>query len=528
MTKSGTAAIWMWGIFPIYLMVLLVISWTSRRRSPTANQYLNASSSLPTWAVALSFLAYNCGSIEILGMSAMAAQYGVQALHFYWIGGIPGLVFMALVVLPLYLRTGARSLPEYFEMRFGPGVRLLSASLSALSTAAFSGVVLYGLAEVLHVFLDWSLLAGTMVSAGIVMAYVLVGGIRATIYTSVFQLCVLIGGLAPLLFVTVHFTPSTFAVRSAKWHLWKPLPLLSPHASLDRFGVALGLGFVISFAYWCTDFVMIQRALAANSYEGARKVPLLAGFGKAIIAFFIVLPGVAAPSLLRGAGTLPFDEMLPRLLRTMYGPVFLAFGAAALLAGLMAGMAGNISGFSALWTEEVYRPRINPGRSERHYLRAGKLSIVFCVLLALAGAYATFFFRDLMEFLQLILALFYAPVFAVVLAGATDKRLRSRGAIAAILGGVLSGTALQGSFWAGCVHFGSQMNANFYTALMEFGVALGICLVSASFRGKESRSPNPLTVIGSDAVSMIRPSGSLILLSTLLLCLCALLNLLWR
>lgn len=525
--KSGTSGLWIWGIFPVYLMGLFIISWASRRRSPTSNQYLNASSSLPTWAVALSFLAYNCGSIEILGMSAMAAQYGVQAFHFYWIGGIPGLVFMALVVLPIYMRTGAHSLPEYFEMRFGPGVRLLSACLSALSTAAFSGVVLYGLAEVLHVLAGWSLLTGTMVSASIVLGYVLLGGIRATVYTSVFQLCVLIGGLAPLLFLTIHFSPATFAQRSARWHLWKPLPLLSPHASLDRFGVSLGLGFVISFAYWCTDFVMIQRALAANTYEGARKVPILAGFGKAFIAFLIVLPGVAAPSLLRGTGAFSFDEVLPRLLKAEYGPALLAFGAAALLAGLMAGMAGNISGFSALWTEEIYRPRINPGQSEAHYVRVGKLSIVFCVLLALAGAYATFFFLDLMEFLQLILALFYAPVFAVVLAGATHKRLRSRGAIAGIVGGVLSGLALQGSFWAGCVPFGSQMTANFYTALMEFGVALGICLLSASLQGGESRSANPLTVIGKDIGSVVRPSRSLILLSALLLCLCALLNLLW-
>ncbi len=524
--KSGTAAIWMWGIFPVYLMVLLVISWTTRRRGLTSNQYFNASSSLPTWAVALSFLAYNCGSIEILGMSAMAAQYGVQAFHFYWIGGIPGLVFMALVVLPIYMRTGARSLPEYFEMRFGPGVRLLSACLSALSTAAFSGVVLYGLAEVLHVLVGWSLLAGAIVSASIVLAYVLSGGIRATVYTSVFQLCVLIGGLAPLLFLTIHFSPATFAQRSARWHLWKPLPLLSPHAALDQCGVALGLGFVISFAYWCTDFVMIQRALAANSYEGARKVPLFAGFGKALIALLIVLPGVAAPSLLRGTGTLSFDEVLPRLMKAAYGPAFLAFGAAALLAGLMAGMAGNISGFSALWTEEIYRPRLNPGRSESHYIRAGRLSMVACVLLALAGAYATFFFRDLMEFLQLILALFYAPVFAVVLAGVTDKRLQSQGAIAAIVGGVLSGLALQGSYWGGCVPFGSQMTANFYTALLEFGVALCICRMSALLT-RESRSPNPLTVLTSDAVSALRPSRSLILWSTLLLALCALLNVLW-
>jgi len=525
--KSGTPDLWMWCMVPAYLMILLFISWKSRRPRPTSNQYLNASSSLPTWAVALSFLAYNCGSIEILGMSAMAAQYGVQALHFYWIGGIPGMVFMALVVLPLYMRTGARSLPEYFEMRFGPDVRLVSACLSALSTAAFSGVTLYGLADMLHVLAGWSLLAGTLVSAGVVLVYVLVGGIRATVYTSVFQLCVLTGGLAPLLFLTVHFTATTFAQRSARWHLWRPLPLVSPHATLDCFGVALGLGFVISFAYWCTDFVMIQRALSAKSFEGARRVPIFAGFGKMMIAFFIVLPGVAAPGLLGGTGSLSFDEVLPRLLKTVYGPALLAFGAAALLAGLMAGMAGNVSGFSALWTEEIYRPRVYPGQSERHYVRVGRLSIVACVLLAFPGAYLTVEFRDLMEFLQLILALFYAPVFAVVLAGAASRQLRSRGAIAGILGGVLSGLALQGSYWAGCMHFGSQMTANFYTALLEFLVALGVCQLSAAFENGEARAANPLTVVSRDLASVIRPSGVLILLSTLLLCLCALLNLLW-
>jgi solute:Na+ symporter, SSS family len=528
MMKSGTPSLWMWSIFPVYLMTLLFISWTSRRRGTTSNQYLNASSSLPAWAVTLSFLACNCGSIEILGMSAMAAQYGVQALHFYWIGGIPGLIFMALVVLPLYLRAGARSLPEYFEMRFGPGVRLVSACLSALSTAAFAGVTLFGLSDMLHVLAGWSMLTGTAVAASVVLVYVLAGGIRAAVYTSVFQWCVLVGGLAPLLFLMAHFMPATFAQRPARWHLWKPLPLLAPHAVLDRFGVVVGLGFVISFAYWCTDFVMIQRALAAKSYEGARRVPLFAGFGKAIIAFFIVLPGVAAPSLLRGAGSLSFDEVLPRLMKAAYGPALLAFGAAALLAGLMAGMAGNVSGFAALCTEEIYRPRLNPGRSERHYVRVGRLSIVACVLLAILGAYATFWFRDLMEFLQLIVALFYAPVFAVVLAGAVNERLRSTGAITGILGGVLAGLALQASFWAGGLHFGSQMTANFYTAVLEFVVALGFCQLSAPRGGVESRLPNPLTVVRNGALSVLRPSRGLILWSTLLLGLCVLLNVLWR
>ncbi len=245
------------------------------------------------------------------------------------------MIFMALVVLPIYMQTGARSLPEFFEMRFGPGVRFISAGISALATAAFSGVTLYGLAQVLHAMIGWSLLAGTILAACVVSVYVLLGGIRSTIYTAVFQLAVLVGGLAPLLFITVHFTQATFVLRAERWHLWRDLPVFSPQATLDRLGVVVGLGFVISFSYWCTDFVMIQRTLSARTVEAARRVPLLAGFGKMFIAFLIVLPAVAAPNLLRGAHSQSFDEVLPRLLSVSYGPALLAFGAAALMAGLM-------------------------------------------------------------------------------------------------------------------------------------------------------------------------------------------------
>ncbi len=295
--KPGILGPWALIVFPAYLGAIILISIISRRRSPTSNEYLNASRSLPTWAAALSFLAYNCGSIEIIGMSAMAAQYGVQALHFYWIGGVPGMVFMGIVVLPLYMKTGARSLPEYLGIRFGPNVRLLNACLSMASTAAFSGVALYAMAHVLHLILGWSLPTGALASALFVLIYIALGGFRATVFTSVFQFFVMIVGIAPLLFLTVHFTATSFALRSDRWHLWRTLNPVSPMAPLDRMGVALGLGFVISFSYWCTDFVMIQRALTARTVEAARRVPLLAGFGKLGIALLVVLPGAAAPSL---------------------------------------------------------------------------------------------------------------------------------------------------------------------------------------------------------------------------------------
>ena len=525
--KSGILGPWGLMIFPLYLMVVMVISLSSRRRWPTSNDYLNASRSLPTWAAALSFLAYNCGSIEVIGMSAMAAQYGVQALHFYWIGGIPGMIFMAIVVLPIYMRTGARSLPQYLGMRFGSGVRLLNACISMVSSVGFAGIALYAMAQVLHVILGWSLLVGALASASVVFAYVLMGGIRATIFTSVFQLFVMIAGLAPLLFLTVHFTSTSFAQRSDRWHLWKPVPILSTHAPLDRIGIVLGLGFVISFSYWCTDFVLIQRALTARTVDAARKAPMLAGFGKMAFALLVVLPGVAAPALLRGRHVTSFDETMPALMSLVFGPTLLALGTAALLASLMAGLAGNVSAFSALWTEEVYRPRLRPDRSEQHYIRVGRLAVLVCFLLAQLAAYATFCFHDLMEFLQLIVALFYAPVFAGVLAGVISKRTTEHGAFAGILLGVFSASALQVSSWLGFLHFGSQMSTNFYAAIFSFSTAMLGCVLYKGPQAEKTEIDCHGIVVDASILSAIRLTPALVVLSSALLLLCLLLNLQW-
>lgn len=203
--RLGKLGPWELMIFPLYLVVIFLIGWISRRRWQTSNEYLNASRSLPTWAVALSVLAYNCGSIEVIGMSAMAAQYGVQALHFYWIGGVPGMIVLGLVILPIYMRTGARSLPQYLGMRFGTKVRLLNAWISLAGTVGFAGVAIYALAQVLRVLLGWDLLIGAFASVFVVLVYVLLGGLRATMFTSVFQLFVMIAGLAPLLFADSAF-----------------------------------------------------------------------------------------------------------------------------------------------------------------------------------------------------------------------------------------------------------------------------------------------------------------------------------
>lgn len=517
---------WGFAAIAIYLAGLALISIFSRRHATIANDYLNATHSLPTWAAALSFLAYNCGSIEIIGMSAMASQYGVQALHFYWIGGIPGMVFFALVVLPVYIRSGARSLPEYLDRRFGPRVRLLNACISMVGTASLAGAALYAIAHVLHVVLGCNLLLGALASAMVVLAYVLLGGIRATIYTSIFQFFVVIAGLFPLLIATFPFRLATFAQRPEDWHLWQSLPVFAPHASLDRLGVAAGLGFVVSFSYWCTDFVVVQRALTARGVEEARKVPVLAGFGKLAIAFLIVLPGAAAPMLLHGAHSASHDETMPALLSLVYGPTLLGLGVAALLSGLMAGFAGNAAGFAAAWTQEIYRVRIRPGRPEQHYIRVGRWAVVMCFLLAGLAAYLAAQFRDLMEFLQLVLSLFYAPLLAAVLAGMFRRRARERDALAGILLGVMTGITLEAFVRLGAIRFGSQMNANFYIAILSFTASMLVVFHAGTRRRQESAAVVELS-FEPMTVSALRPTLTTGVLSVLLLGACLALNLVW-
>lgn len=508
---------------PVYLAAVLGISLLTRRQHPaSANDYLNATHSLSTWTASLAFLAYNCGSIEIVGMSAMAAHYGVQALHFYWIGGIPGMVFLGIVVVPTYVRTGARSLPEFLEIRFGPNLRLLNAVLSMLGTAALAGAALYALAQVMHVALGWSLLAGSVLSASIVMLYVLLGGIRATIYTSIFQFFVMVVGLLPLLVKTAGNIPR-FADRPERWRLWASLPAINPHARLDRFGVIVGLGFVISFSYWCTDFVIVQRTLTARALESARKVPVLAGFGKLLMGFLVVLPGVAAPVYLAHRAQFSYDEAVPQLMRNIYGPTLLGLGVAALLASLMAGFAGNLSGFAAAWTQEVYRARLRPGRGEEHYIAISRWAATGCFLLAALAAWIATQFGDLMEFLQMIVSLFYAPLFAVVLAAFASRRNTDRQACAGVVLGSGTALAIQIAPGHGSL-FGSSMTANFYVAVISFSVAALACVPYG--KSTPAMRPGMVPITGADK-SWLRPSPSLVVLSALLLLSCLVVNLVW-
>ena len=511
---------------PAYFIVNLVIGWLARLRPQNANALLNASRSLPLWVVSASFLAANCGALEIVGLSAMAAQYGVEAFHFYWIGAIPAMVSLSFWMLPVYLRSGVRSIPEFLAVRFGTSVQRMNACLLAAAMLMLAGINLYAMAQVLLAVLSIPFLAGVLASAGVVLLYVLIGGVRATIYTEIFQLIVMAAGLVPLTFRT--FSLVRQHPDGPRWHLWQGQPAFAPKAHLDQFGLVLGLGFVLSFSYWCTDFVLMQRAFASRTEADARQVPLWAGFGKLAFSFIVVLPALIAPRVLPALGvTQRFDQALPRLMTVFYGPTLLGLGLTALASSLMSGFAANISGFSAVWTVDIYRDWLARGHSEAHYIRVGRLSTIAGVLISLAASYVSFSFSNLMDHVQLIFSLFSAPFWAVFLLGLMRRRTNARGALTALGCGLGVAALHHLSVYRGWLHYGSLMSANFHVAVYSFTCALLVGLLLRP--GSDSPDASVDSMPGGVAAPSLegRRPHSLLLLSAALLAICLLLNLLW-
>jgi solute:Na+ symporter, SSS family len=515
-------------VLPLYILATILIGWVSRRRTRRANDFLNASRSLPVWIVAAAFLSANCGALEIVGLSAVAAQYGVGAFHFYWIGAIPGLVFLSGVMIPVYMRSGVKSLPEYLQLRFDSRVRLANASLVLITGTALSGIGLYAMAEVLEVVFGWPFSAGALLASSVVLIYVLLGGLRATIYNEVFQLAVIVAGLLPLLMLKTSVFHTSRSLAGPHWHLWSAVPFFAPRAPLDGLGVTIGLGFVLSFSYWSTDFVMIQRSLAARSVASGRMVPLLAGFGKLGFSMLVVSPALGAAAYLGSRMPASYDETLPTLMAASFQPVLLGLGMTMVLASLMTGLAANVSASSAVWTEEIYRTMLRKTAPEPHYIRIGRIASVVAVALSIAASYLAFYFRDLMEYVQLIFSLFGAPFFAVFALGVFTRRATATGALAGLSSGFLLALTHHALVAAHVLHYGSLMSANFYVAIAGFFTSLLVGL-AASRRADQKPRAETDTLVFNLAAGSLRNPGALwwVMAGTLLLC-CAVLNYMWR
>lgn len=479
-------------IIAIYLSASIVIGYLVRRHADTAQNFLHARGLLPTAVSALAFLAANCGALEIVGISATAAKYGVLALHFYWIGAIPAMIFLALFMMPVYARSGAITVPDFIRLRYDNRTHVLSSICLAAMMILISGISLYAIAAVLHALFGWNFSAVALVAASVVLCYALVGGLRATIYNEILQLGLTVAGLLPLtsaVYKAFHGVDGVMLrMPTAETHLWTTMPWMQPRtATMDIFGVVFGLGFVLSFSYWCTDFVLIQRALTARTVQGAMNTPLIAATFKLVFPWLVIFPGMTAAIFLKGSVSPRFDQALPLLIRHYYGYALMGLGISAILASLMSGLAGNISAFSALWTHDLYHSHLRPGKTDAHYLLAGRTATVLAACLSVVTAYIVLYYNNLMDYLQLVFAMFNAPLFAVFLLGMFTVWATPAGAFWGLLCGVAAAGAHTAAIRYGFIHYGSQMLGNFYGAIYAWTTSAVVAVAVSCFTAARPR-----------------------------------------
>ncbi len=506
-------------LLPAYLMVSLVIGWAARRHFQGANSFLNASRSLPIGIVVLACVAANCGAFEVIGMSSVAAQYGIVASHFYLMGAIPAILYSALELMPIYRALSIRSVPQFLEIRYGRKMRLLNACVVACTLLLLGGISLFAVSQFLEVIVGWSFHTGAILSAVVVLVYILLGGIRATIYNEVLQLSVVLLGLLPVGIFSVRFlVHESRTTHVPVGHLWIGLPLVSVSSPFDVFGIALGLGLVLSFSYWCTDFVLMQRAFTARTEQAAQQVPLWTGLAKLFFALLVVCPGLVAARLFSQLGVgARYEQALPLLMQRTYGPLMFGLGCTALAASLLSGVGANAAAFASVWTEDIYRAYLRPARSEPHYLAVGRCAVIFAIVVAVLDSSITFHFSNMMEHVQLVLTIFGTPFWAIFLLGILSLRITTSGALAGFVTGLCVSVAHLILSASRLLPYTTSMSASFHSAVYSF-TATCIVAIAISILQRPAREPaaDRLVLTGIRARSAVHHS-TWFLVATLLI-----------
>jgi SSS family solute:Na+ symporter len=491
-------------IIAIYFGMVIWIGFYLKGRSNTSEEFFMAGREMTAWIAGLSFVSANLGSLELMGWAGSAYQYGILATHWYWVGAIPAMLFLGLVMMPFYYVSKTHSVPGYLNLRYGEHARVLAAISFALEMILMSGVNMFAMAVVMKVVLGWSLTFSILVSAFAVTLYVALGGLRSAIFNEVLQFVLIWGGalLVPILGMIQAGGVSGLKTKiisnmhsDSYFHLWRDTGQFSANPmGVHWTGIVFGLGFAISFGYWTTDFLVVQRVLAAHNLRAARMAPIIGSFFKMAVPFIVILPGllglvllqnsdgsrrqlvgedvVAACSVASATGkiedppscssamartTLPaayqqkvlsaapdselhsYNQALPLMMVRYLGPGLLGLGITALIAGFMSGMAGNVSAFSTVWTYDLYKPLINKKGSDSHYVMVGRISIVLGVIVSIAAGYLVQHAHGIMDYVQALFSIFIAPLLATILLGMFWKRAtRLAGFLGLLLGIVFS------------------------------------------------------------------------------------------
>src|SRR5271154_7005240 len=455
-------------ILVLYFALVVFIGFYAKGKANTSEDFFLAGREMTAWIAGLSFVSANLGALELMGWAAASYQYGILATHWYWIGAIPAMLFLGIVMMPFYYISKTHSVPGYLQLRFGEGARALSGVSFAFMTVLMSGVNMYSMALVMKVVLGWDINFSIWVGAVTVAIYVMLGGLRSAIINEVLQFVLIWAGAALI--------PILGLIEAGGWanlkaqiaanvgsndytHLWTTLGTFRDNPmGVHWTGIVFGLGFVISFGYWTTDFLVVQRVLSAHNLRAAKMAPVIGAAFKMAVPFIVILPGLLALAVLKNpdgsimhlvpesvaaaTGQHSYNEVLPLMLIRYCGPGLLGLGITALVAGFMSGMAGNVSAFSTVWTYDIYAAFINKKATDAQYVRMGRWSTVLGVLISIGTAYLVMQFLSIMDYVQALFSFFIAPLFGTVILGMLWKRATAAGGFWGLLAGTLSSVGM--------------------------------------------------------------------------------------
>jgi SSS family solute:Na+ symporter len=471
----------------IYFVFVIGIGWMLKSRAKTGEDFFLSGRSIPSWITSLAFLSANLGALEVLGMAANGAEYGWMTTHFYWIGAVPAMLFLGLYMMPFYYVSRARSVPEYLKYRFNEATRGLNAISFAVMTVLVSGISLYSMALIFQVLVGWSINVSVLVSALVVLIYVGLGGLTSSIYNEVIQFFLIWLGLLLIPVLGLHELGGWDAMLQrlpeSFGHLWAGLDHPEHNAmGIHWLGVVLGLGFVLSFGYWTTDFLVVQRAFAARDLRSAQLTPIYASLWKMLVPFLVIIPGLIAAALFHDLGKPggpSYNLALPLLMERYYPPGMLGLGLTAMLASFMSGMAGNVTAFTTVWTYDIYQAYIKKDASDEHYVKMGRWAVVVGVLISIGAAYLAAGFPSVMDYMQLLFSIFNAPLFATFLLGMFWKRATPWGGfwglVAGTAGAILLMVILPEHF------FTSPQEGNFWRAWWAWVITVVVTVIVSLF-----------------------------------------------
>jgi SSS family solute:Na+ symporter len=477
-------------ILAIYFATVLGVGFAARRAIKTSADFFLSGRSMPAWVTGLAFVSANLGALEIIGMAANGAQYGLMTLHYYWIGAVPAMVFLGIVMMPFYYGSKVRSVPEFLRLRFNRPTHLFNALSFAVAQVLIAGVNLYALALVLDALLGWPLWTSIVVGAAIVLIYIGIGGLSSAIYNEVLQFFVILAGLIPITvvgLVKVGGIDGLFAsIRSselgdAALHTWQGTVSTENPLGANWIGIVFGLGFVLSFGYWTTNFAEVQRALSAKDMSAARRTPIIGAFPKLLIPAVTVIPGLIAIVTVKGLGAeegdLVYNNAIPLLMNDLLPNGVLGVAVTGLIASFMAGMAANVSGFNTVFTYDIWQAYIRKGRSDEYYLRIGRIATVGGIVIGIGTAFIAAGFSNIMNYIQTLFSLFNAPLFATFIVGMFWKRMTAWAGFWSLLLGTASSLTLYLLYLADVVTFNSDLEESFWGAGLAFFTALVVAVL---------------------------------------------------